>query len=173
MFKKLKQEIKNIIEMSMDELAKNKTLNLDQTEITLSDNNQTRTFSKESFPVVGINYYTENLNKSRTANPEYRKRNLPMAKRIYRYTYVDRPVKLIFEPQNPNDRNAIKVLIAGEHVGYIGRNENLHVGDILKHHEIKYIYASFKGGEYKMLVEDNEIIKAETSLKIDLHLGYI
>ena len=93
--------------------------------------------------------------------------------KIPHYTYVDRPVKLVFEPTNQYDRNAIKVMIAGEHVGYIKEDENIHVGNILRSCDIKYITAEFRGGEYKFVSEDGTVAKWDNYVGITLHMGYV
>lgn len=173
MFQKLKKEMKNVIEKSVKEISSKMQSNETPSYYSPTHNTPKRAFVKESFQVVGTDYYMKNIEKLRIANPEYRKRKLPAMQRVYRYTYVDRPVKLNFEPENVHDRNAIKVYIAGENVGYISSYENEHVGNILRYHEIKYIYSSFQGGEYKIMSEDNSIAKVATTLRINIHLGYI
>lgn len=93
--------------------------------------------------------------------------------KIPHYTYVDRPVKLEPEPTNMHDKNAIKVIIAGEHVGYISQDENIHVGSILKTSSIKYLIAEFRGGEYKVVSEDGSTVKMDNHIGIALHIGYV
>lgn len=173
MIRKIKKDLRDVIKKGINELTNKVDPSLRHSSTYDSANVSARVFIKETFQVVGTDYYINNMNKLRIINPEYRKRQLPVMRRIYKYTYVDRPVKLIFEPQNPHDNNAIKVFVAGEHVGYISRNDNIHVGEILRYHEIKYLYASFKGGAYKVMTEANEIVKAETQPRIDLYIGYI
>lgn len=138
-----------------------------------------RTLKKEDFEVAGTYYYMDNINKLATCNPDWKStcktlENKGLArKKIYRYTYVNKPVKLIEEPKNPNDKNAVKVIIAGEHVGYISREDNKHVKEILKKGEIKYISAFFSGGQYKIVTSDHKIEKDEDVLWIRIRIAYI
>ncbi|MDO5415278.1 MAG: HIRAN domain-containing protein [Bacillota bacterium] len=141
---------------------------------SIQSKNSDRTLKKETYTVVGIDYYISNINKLRVSNPDYRKRtNLPLLKRIYRYSYINKPVKLVPEPKNPHDKNAIQVLIAGELVGYISREDNLQVGRIIKRSEIKYISSFIQGGEYKVVSANGDAVKSEDGLSINISIGYV
>lgn len=132
-----------------------------------------RELKKESFEVVGIFYYEENLNKLRVANPDYKKKTFDTIKRVYKYNYINKPVKLIPEPKNKHDKNAIQVVIAGELVGYISMEDNLHVKKILTKHEVKYISSFISGGEYKTVSPNGTVQKDEKKIHIDISIGYV
>lgn len=156
--KKLINDVKDIIESD--------------TENTVHKESK-RTLSKDTFIVVGTEYYLKNINKLRLPNPECKKENLRPFFPTYKYNYINKPVRLVPEPQNKHDRNAIQVLIAGELVGYISREKNIHVKDIFRKAEIKYISAYIQGGPYKTLSADNKVINNEEVIRINVRIGYV
>ena len=97
-----------------------------------------RTLTEEDYHAVGVFYYESNIRKLACANPEWKKKAAETikegkaGKRIFKNNYVNKPVKLVEEAKNPHDPNAVAVIIAGELVGYISREENIKVKDILK-----------------------------------------
>lgn len=138
-----------------------------------------RTLKEETFDIAGVSYYLDNLQKLACANPDYRKRGKTLAeegqagKRIYRYNYVYKPVKLILEDKNPHDRYAVMVQIAGEKVGYISQDENRHVREILSKHEVKFISARISGGEYKVIAENGDTEKDSKRNYITVKIAYV
>lgn len=144
---------------------------------TRKKTNQT-TLKTEDFCVVGVNYYTENLHKLACANPDWKNTIATIIKndkantKIFRYSYINKPVKLIEEPNNKHDRNAVQVIIAGELVGYISRDYNVHVKEILKKKNIKYISSFISGGQYKIILNDKTMIKDEQQISINVRIAY-
>ena len=143
-----------------------------------SASNPERKLIKESLRAVGVSYYNKNIDKLACKNPEwsFTKANIVASHkeniRIFRYNYINKPVKLIKEPTNPYSRNAIQVIIAGELVGYISEEEVMHVHDILNNHEIKYLTAFISGGDYKILVGDK--LEHDTKdLAVSINIGYV
>lgn len=138
-----------------------------------------RTLKEETFDIAGVSYYLDNLQKLACANPDYRKRGKTLAeegqagKRIYRYNYVYKPVKLILEDKNPHDRYAVMVQIAGEKVGYISQDQNRHVREILSKHEVKFISARISGGEYKVIAENGDTEKDSKRNYITVKIAYV
>lgn len=140
---------------------------------------QTRSYTEEVFTIVGIHYYEKNLKELRLANPDYRKSAKTLIKegkvgrRIYHWNYIKKPVKLIPEPNNPHDKNAVAVYIAGELVGYISRDDNIHVKEILTKYNIKFISSAIKGGEFKIACSDETFTKSDFGITITVKIGYI
>ena len=138
-----------------------------------------RTLKEETFDIAGVSYYLDNLQKLACANPDYRKRGKTLAeegqagKRIYRYNYVYKPVKLILEDKNPYDRYAVMVQIAGEKVGYISQDQKRHVREILSKHEVKFISARISGGEYKVIAENGDTEKDSKRNYITVKIAYV
>lgn len=138
-----------------------------------------RTLKTEIFHVVGVFYYEDNIRKLACRNPDWKFTTAQIIsqgkamQKIFRYNYINKPVKLISEPTNPHDRNAIVTIIAGEKVGYISRDDNIHVGNILKRHEIKYISSFISGGQYKIVSTGGDINRLEDNISITVKIGYV
>ncbi len=139
---------------------------------------ETSSFTEEVFEVVGTYYYLENIGKLATRNPDWRKQGKTLAaqghagRRVYRYKYINKPVKLIQENKNPHDHNAVMVQIAGEKVGYISADEAVHVRTILNKHSVKFISAFIGGGDYKEVFSDGTFQKYEDDPFINVKIGY-
>lgn len=137
-----------------------------------------RSLVKEDFYVVGTPYYQEGIKLLACVTPEWKmtgKQALAsdmLGKKIFHYTYINKPVKLIPEPDNPEDKNAIAVQIAGEKVGHISRQDNVHVAQILNHRSVKYISASVSGGEYKIVAADGRFTRADGGVRISIRIAY-
>lgn len=162
--------------MGLFGFGKRKTKNTPEQNSTKT---QERTLKKERFFVAGTYYHKAAIQALAKANPDWRKAGKTLAaegkvmEKIPHYTYADRPIKLEPEPTNAHDKNAIKVLIAGEFVGYISQDDNILVGKILQSGDIKYITAEFRGGEYKVVSEDGSVVKMDNHVGIALHMGYV
>lgn len=136
------------------------------------------TVQEESFEVVGTHYYLSNISKLATSNPDWRKNGKTLANqghaghRVYRFTYINKPVKLIQENSNPHDHNAVMVQIAGEKVGYISADEALHVRSILNHHTVHFISAFIGGGDYKEVFSDGTFQKYEDEPFVRVRINY-
>lgn len=138
-----------------------------------------RTLTEETFHAVGVSYYENNIRKLACPNSDWALSAAKIiedgkaGKRIFRHNYVNRPVKLLPEPKNAHDKNAVAVIIAGELVGYISREDNVHVKDILENHEIKSLSGFIGGGEYKIICEDGNISKNENGFSVNVRIKYI
>lgn len=148
-------------------------------KLTQQENTASRELKTELFYVRGVSYYTENIGKLACCNPDWKSTAAQIqkagktGKHIYRYNYVNKPVKLYEEPGNKHDKNAVAVFIAGELIGYIGKEENVHVKSILKRHEIKYISGYINGGQYKIINDDNSIDRFEEEISIKVKIAYV
>ena len=132
---------------------------------------KTQKLKTESFPVAWPNYYAANIKKLARMNPEWKSPQYT-GKKIFRYTYVNKPVELVPEFNNIIDKNAVAVYIAGEKVGYISADECVHVSQILKHADIKYITAFVGGGQYKVINETGDTFKDEYGIYINVRIAY-
>lgn len=140
---------------------------------------QDRTLKVETFRVAGSHYCEDDIMKLATANSEWKSTAKQLInsgkvnKKVFHYNFINKPVKLIPEPENPHDKNAVLVQIAGEKVGYISREENIHVKEILDNHEVKYISSFISGGPFKYANESGELVHDELALSIDVKIGYV
>lgn len=137
-----------------------------------------RELVKKDYEVAGVEYYLDNIGKLACINKNYRygpKRLIEsglIQQKIFQYTYVNKPVKLIPEPSNRHDRNAIMVLIAGEKVGYISMDKNMEVHHILAHGDIKYISSFISGGNFKVVSLNEDVIKSKQFISINVRIAY-
>ena len=133
---------------------------------------------KEDYKVAGIHYHLDNIKKLGTATPDWRKSGKTLAaegkvmERIHHYTYINKPVKIIPDDGSIYEKGALMVFIAGEHVGYIPDSDTKHVTSILNTKSIKYISASIRGGEYKIVSENGEAIKWDAQPVITVRIAY-
>ena len=134
--------------------------------------------TEETFHAVGESYYENNIRKLAYPNPKWARPAATVVeegdagKRIFKYYYGNKPVELKPE-NNPHDKNAVAVYIAGELVGYISREENLHVRDILKHREVVSISGFIGGGDYKVVSETFDTISGELGFSVTVRIKYI
>lgn len=148
-------------------------------KISSPESKESRTLQDESYKVVGVSYYDGNIKKLAYINPDW---NLSSAKlisegkigkKVFHHSYVNQPVKLVCEPQNVHDKNAVAVYFADELVGYISRDDNLHIRDILKNRKIIAISGFIGGGEYKIISENKEVFKSSTPHSITVRIQYM
>lgn len=78
---------------------------------------------------------------------------------IYQLEFEPDKVELIEEPDNEHDPNAIKVIIDGEHVGYIKKGSCSHVKKLIHEDKIAKISAEIHGGKYKRVVSEYDYEK--------------
>jgi len=140
---------------------------------------QARTLKTEIFSIAGVQYCEDNVKKLACCNPDWKltakqiKEKGKANQRIFRYYFINKPVKLEPEPSNKHDKNAILVIVAGEKVGYISRADNVHVKEILKKREIKYITCFIGGGKYKTINDDGTILRNEESITVKVKIAYV
>lgn len=114
----------------------------------------------KSYKVVGTSFRKDAFMRLAVENPDYKLSKSALIKKklvdtpIYQYDITSEPVELIPEPDNPNDPNAIKVVVNGEHIGYIKAGNNCaHLLKVIKGNRIKSITAKIYGGAGKMVTK--------------------
>ena len=115
------------------------------------------------FKVKGIsNYYDEFFKKFGEENEDY---NLPNAEikseysdgdKVFQYSYSFNEVKLVPEPDNKYDPNAIRVEVDGVLLGYIDKAKTERVKELLASPDFRYIKLDVGGGAYKYIYEDED-----------------
>ena len=127
---------------------------------------------------VGTGYYESSFQMLAQENPAWKKTAKEIVEfgnvnhRIYRYNYVNSPVILLHELNNPNDKNALAIHVAGNVVGYVSREENTFVLGLLKGNRIKSISCFIGGGEYKAVSTDGSTSKFETANSVSIRIQY-
>lgn len=134
------------------------------------------------YKITGTAYYQDNIMKLAIPNPDFSltPKDLIKAGRaeegIPRYIFSPVKTELIPEPTNPYDPNAIKVVVDGEHVGYIKKGSCASVLKLINKDCIEKIDCWIVGGEKKWIhVWDDEghyrteKDKSDFYIKITIH----
>lgn len=129
----------------------------------------------ERHKLAGTSYHMDAIMALAQENPDYdlTKREIIddglTDERIYQYTFADGPVELVDDPDNEHDPNAIKVLVAGQHIGYIKRGSTGRVHNLQRAGRVLGVTAEIYGGKYKVVICDDDdgaehydLIKDET-----------
>ena len=115
---------------------------------------------KKTHKVAGVSYYTENIIKLASENEDYNltKRELVdeglTDEKIWKYQFFPGETELIPEPDNPEDPNAIKVVVDGLKIGYIKAGSCSHVLKVLRENRCLGVDCEIYGGPYKIVYED-------------------
>ena len=91
---------------------------------------------------------------------------------LYKYKRLECPAELIKEPDNPHDKNALAVVVDGAKVGYISRDDNLTIAQLLKKHVVESIMVTISGGPYKYVDEDGEVAKVNDDFRLSVNIRY-
>lgn len=143
-----------------------------------------RDYVQKTHKVTGIQYYEKNLLNLASETDEWAmsKRelvdDLRVDERVWRYEFFPENVELVPEPTNPHDENAIKVVVDGEHVGYIKAGSCKSLLKLIAEDRILSISCTIGGGPYKIIYEDindngDEVYKLEkdnTNFFVTLHV---
>ena len=126
-----------------------------------------------SVKVAGIEYHSNEMAAISTImkkwdmTDEQIRKKYP-GKKIYHYYFTTDPVELIPEPTNQHDPNAIKVVIAGQHVGYIPKTDTELVQAFLVIPHL--ITAQISGGDYKIINEDGSKVQFSEPLSVTVRI---
>lgn len=115
------------------------------------------------YEVVGESFYRQNIQMLGDRNTKY---DIPNAKLqqiaagtvVYEYYFNNLYPQIFAEPNNPHDRNALRVDINGLTVGYMSRDENIECANILSHSKF-IMTARIKGGRSKTVSSTNIILE--------------
>lgn len=112
---------------------------------------------EETHKIAGTSYRQDAIKSLGAPNPDYKLTKEQLIKKnllnvsIYEYTFKSYKAELVPEPTNEYDSNAIKVVIAEKHVGYIKKGSCAHVKKLMSTNSIKSITATMKGGSSKYI----------------------
>ncbi|MCI7808100.1 HIRAN domain-containing protein [bacterium] len=132
--------------------------------------------------IAGTSYHTAEIMKFAHENPDYKltKKQIISMKlentAIYKYEFDPVTVTLEPEPDNPNDKNAIKVLFNGVHIGYIKAGSCAHILKLIKTDRIESISGRLYGGPSKMVCcyedspEDAELEKSDGTVGAEIRI---
>lgn len=114
----------------------------------------------KTYKVVDTQSCIDNILRLASRNPDYdltteaQTERVAENKRIYAYTFNPKKAELVSEPHNPHNPDAIKVMIDGEHVGYIHTDFCTHLLNALSGNRVRGIDCEMSGGPYKILRGD-------------------
>lgn len=134
--------------------------NSPRTVISTTPPVDTSFYNDERHIVAGTNYRQPELKDFGTANPDYMLNKSELIKRgltnapVYEYTFAPLPATLVFEPTNPHDPNAIKVLVNSVFIGYIKKGSTSRIRNLINEHKINKITARVYGGNSKSVYRD-------------------
>lgn len=132
----------------------------------------------ERHKVAGTTYHLDAIMELAEDNPDYdmTQREIIDAgmeeERIYQYTFPDSPVELVDDPDNEQDPNAIKVLVSGQHIGYIKRGSTGRIHKLQRSGRVLGVTAEIYGGKYKVVICDDDDDGAERYDLIKDETGY-
>ena len=117
---------------------------------------------KETHKVAGVSYHQDTIRSLGTKNPDYSMTRQAvqdaglLGKWISEYKFSPQRVELIPEPDNPYSENgtAIRVVVDGVHIGYVGDESSQHVHDLLDDDRIAKVSCSINGGNKKRYIRD-------------------
>ena len=117
-------------------------------------------YVERTYHVAGTTFYEDAILSLSAENPDYEmsKRDLIDAgmtdERIWEYEFDPTHVELLPEPENPHDPNAVKVVVDGEHIGYIKKGSCKHILKLIQEDHILKIDCEMGGVNYKIVSED-------------------
>ena len=130
---------------------------------TRKDNTKRKTPSNiEHHRVAGIGFRTKEVKALGVANPDYKKTKKQLIdaglvdQSVYEYNFSPAKAELVPEPDNPHDPKAIKVIVAGQHIGYIKSGSCAHIHKLLQADQIASVTCQIGGGRYKYLTLDED-----------------
>ena len=112
--------------------------------------------------VAGLEYRKANVMKLARDNPLYKLDKAAILTQgladsyIHKYLFADGPTELVQEPDNPHDSNAIKVVVAGQHIGYIKAGSCAHLNKVINEGRVEKILCRIYGGPYKGAFQDTD-----------------
>jgi len=131
--------------------------------------------------VAGCNYKQAEIKSLGTINPDYSLKKNELIKKglldtpVYEYNFPKYSAALIPEPTNEHDPNAIKVVIADVHVGYIKKGSCSRVRKLMDTNSIKEVGAIVYGGNYKEVIDCGDVTemtreKGDIKVRLDIEI---
>lgn len=107
---------------------------------------------------AGMTHYMDALMEIAEENSNYTctkrelKQFLLVNQRVYQYNFHVNTIDLVPEPENKYDKNAVKIILNGHHVGYIRSDETEGIVDLFNSDRVKRLQVVVEGGKYKILL---------------------
>lgn len=116
----------------------------------------------ERHRVAGISRRTKEVMALAVENSDYRKTKKQLIDAglvdqfVYEYSFSPMKAELVPEPDNPHDPKAVKVIVEGQHIGYIKSGSCAHVHKLLQAGQIASVTCQIGGGRCKYLAQDED-----------------
>lgn len=127
----------------------------------------------KKYRVTGMSHHMDNIMRLAVENSNYSLTK----KELIEYGYVDERIwknefypvsaQLEPEPDNPVDPKAIKVIVDGEHVGYIKSGSCSHLLTVIRENRINKIDCEMFGGPYKYVHEEYDYERGKSTYTLD------
>ena len=121
--------------------------------------NANSNYKERTYRVAGISFREDAVENIGSENDDYHMTKQELIRddmtdeQIWEYSFHPRHTELVPEPTNQYDPNAIKVIVDGEHIGYIKSGSCVHVLKLINEDRILNIQCQMGGGRYKYLSE--------------------
>ena len=118
-----------------------------------------RPYTQKTYRITA-EHYQDNILALASDNDDYNmsKREMIDAEmieeRVWKYHFLACKAKVVPEPDNPYDKNAIKVIVNGLLVGYIKQGSCAHLHKVIRENRIMGIDCTIGGGPYKEVYEE-------------------
>lgn len=110
--------------------------------------------------IVGLEHRKANVMKLAKESPLYKLDKAAILRQglvetyIHKHTFANEPAELVQEPENPHDPNAIKLVVAGQHIGYIKAGSCAHLNKVIAEGRVEKVLCRIYGGPYKGVFQD-------------------
>lgn len=135
---------------------------------------------KETIKVAGTSFYKDEIEELGNENENYTLTKKGIIdegfedERIYQYDFYPVKVELVPDPENEQDKNAIKVIVDGYQIGHVPADKCAYVHGLLSSGRIQKVDIEIYGGNYKYYDSDEEKLeKHEQDFGASLTLSLI
>lgn len=134
--------------------------------------------SRIDFNARGVDHCLDGLVKLQQPNPLWNStpelviKNHRAMNKIPEFYYSSYPVKLVPEPKNEHDSNAIKVTVDGKKIGYVPSELCVQVKKIMRENPQYGLSAWITGGKYRLVFENGEEEVLENNITVRIYLYY-
>lgn len=131
------------------------------------------TTKTQTYKVAGVTHYEDAIMAMAVPNSLYdsTKRDLmdmgEVDVKVWKYEFYPSRLELEPEPDNPEDPNAIKVIVDGNHVGYIKKGSCKHLLKLMEKEAIVGATCQIGGGPYKMVVSDYDYDRDKETFSLE------
>ena len=122
----------------------------------------------ETYKVAGTSHYKDEIESLGKPNPDFELTKKELREdfedeRVYEYFFPSYNVRLVSEPDNPYDENAVRVEVNHTLIGYIAQGRAKHVKKLLHDDLIEDMDIEIYGGKYKKVDSDGDYTRDETN----------